>query len=589
MRSFLKMLLASILGIIITFSLLFFIFLGIIAAIASSSDEPVTVKSNSILLLKLNETIADRSNKNPFEGMSFPELKLSRKLGLDDIIADIKKAKDDENIKGIFLDLSVIPSGIASIEEIRNALIDFKSSNKFIISYADAYLQSTYYLASVSDSIFMNPAGSMAFVGMKAQVLFYTNLLEKLGVKPEIIRHGKFKSAVEPFMLDKMSDANREQLSTFIGSVWEHILKGISDERGVTPEKLNEIADGLRINLASDAVSLGMIDGLLYRDQIEELLDSLSGHTGKEKTPYVSLSEYNRSPKIKSSKGLAKDKIAVIYAMGEVILGEGSEGDVGSDRISSAIREARKDSTIKAIVLRINSPGGSALASEIIWREMKLASEVKPVIASMGDVAASGGYYIACPADTIVASPNTITGSIGVFGLLMNAQELVTNKIGITRDVVKTNKHSDLASPLRPLTADERMYIQLGVEDIYKTFITHVAEGRGMTPDQVDSIGQGRVWSGSNAIKNGLVDVLGGLDKAIEIAASSAGLKEYRILSLPRLQEPFQQLLKDFTGNLENRILSGYLGEEAQQLNTLKYLMKQEGVQARMPYSISVY
>jgi protease IV len=589
MKSFLKMLLATILGCIITFVMIFFVGLAIIAVIASSTDQPVVIKSNSILHLTLNETIADRSSKNPFEGISFPELRPVKKQGLNEILSSIKKAKEDENIRGIFLDLTVIPAGSASIDEIRNALIDFKHSGKFIVSYADAYLQNTYYLASASDSIFMNPAGSMAFVGLKAEVLFYKNLLDKLGVKPEIIRHGKFKSAVEPYMLDRMSDENKEQLSGFIGSVWGHLLNGISDARNIPVEKLNEAADLLQVNLASDAVKLGFIDGLLYRDQMQNLLDSLSGLNGKGKTPFISLEDYTNVPAKKTGKSLAKNKIAIVYATGEVIMGDGAEGDVGSERISKAIREARKDSTIKAIVLRINSPGGSALASEVIWREVKLAAETKPLIASMGNVAASGGYYIACPADTIVAGPNTITGSIGVFGLLLNAQDLVSKKIGITRDAAVTNKHSDIASPLRPMTPDERNFIQLSVEDIYKTFVQHVAEGRGMRPEQVDSIGQGRIWSGTDAVRIGLVDVLGGLDKAVEIAASSAGLTEYRIISLPRLEDPWQQLLKDFSGSMEEKVLSDYFGSDATQLKSLRSVFSMEGIQARMPFTLTVY
>jgi protease-4 len=593
MKSFLKILLATILGCIISFVVVFFVGLGvgfaIIGGIASSADQPVVVKSNSILHLTLNETIADRSSKNPFEGISFPELRPVKKQGLNELLASIKNAKEDENIRGIFLDLTVIPAGSASLDEIRNALLDFKTSGKFIVSYADAYLQSTYYLASVSDSIFMNPAGSMAFIGLKAEVLFYKNMLDKLGVKPEIIRHGKFKSAVEPFMLDRMSDENKEQLSGFIGSVWNHLLDGISETRNIPVEKLNEAADLLQVNLASDAVNLGFIDGLLYRDQMQSMLDSLSGLNGKGKTPFISLQDYSRVPSKKAEKGLSKNKIAVVYATGDVIMGDGAEGDVGSERISKAIREARKDSTIKAIVLRINSPGGSALASEVIWREVKLAAEAKPLIASMGNVAASGGYYIACPADTIVAGPNTITGSIGVFGLLLNAQDLVGKKIGITRDAAITNKHSDLASPLRPMTPDERNFIQLGVEDIYKTFVQHVAEGRGMRPEQVDSIGQGRIWSGTDAVRIGLVDVLGGLDKAVEIAASSAGLADYRIISLPKLEDPWQQLMKDFSGSVEDKILTEYFGSEATQLKTLRSLFSREGIQARMPFTVTVY
>lgn len=587
MKSFLKMLLATIIGGLITVLIVFFIAMGGIGIIVSSTDKPVHIKTNSVLQIKLNQAIADRSSKNPFEGFSFPDFKPSRNLGLDDILSNIRKAKSDENIKGIFLDLSVIPSGSATIQEVRNALIDFKKSGKFVISYADSYMQNSYYLASVSDSVFMNPAGDIAFVGLRAQVMFYKNMLEKLGVEPQIIRHGKFKSAVEPFMLDKMSDANREQLSVFIGSVWQNMLANISESRHIPVEDLNRIADHLELRTAQDALRLKMVNRLVYRDEILNMLDTLSGKKKNEKPDLVELTKYDKVPD--PSIKFVKNKIAVIYAMGDVIEGEGQEGNIGSDRISAALRKARKDSTVKAIVFRVNSPGGSALASEVIWREVKLASAVKPVITSMGDLAASGGYYISCAADTIVASPNTITGSIGVFGMLVNVQPLLSKKIGITTDIARTNRFSDFGSAFRPLAPEEKEAIQASIESIYSTFVKHVAEGRKMKEATVDSIGQGRIWSGVNALKLGLVDVLGGLDKAIEIAAAKAHLKEYRIVDMPQLEDPYTQLLKSLSDNAESKYLQRTLGDSYVYYQTIQNILHSQGILARMPYAVTIY
>lgn len=588
MKTFLKMLLATIVGGLIVFLLVFFTFMGILGIIASSSRQPVQVKPNTVLHLKLNQVITDRSSKNPFEGFSFPDFKPTPALGLNDILASIKKAKDDPNIKGILLDLTVIPAGNSTVDEIREALIDFKTSGKFIISYADSYLQKSYYLASSADKVYLNPAGNLLFVGLRAEVMFYKNMLEKIGVEPQIIRHGKFKSAVEPFMLDKMSKENREQLSVFLNSVWQHMLEKISEARHVPVEELNAMADGLKLRTAQDALQLKMVDSLLYRDQLLLLLDSLSGKKPVGKPELLSISSYIKAPAVKPQK-FVREKIAVVFASGEVISGEGQEGSVGSDRISEAIRKARKDSLIKAIVFRVNSPGGSALASEVIWREVKLASETKPVVVSMGDVAASGGYYIACPAGTIVANPTTITGSIGVFGLLMNAKPLLEKKIGITTDVARTNSYSDFGSFYRPLSEAEKEALQTEIEFIYSTFVSHVAEGRKMKYEAVDSIGQGRIWSGLSAIKLGLIDELGGLEKAVQLAARQANLSEYRVVNLPELEDPFTQLMKILSENTTAKVLEKTLGDSWPFIRDLNQILSMQGVLARMPFSIMVY
>ncbi|MFP4024083.1 MAG: signal peptide peptidase SppA [Thiohalospira sp.] len=587
MKSFFKYLLATVLGIILTSILMFFIIIGSIGVMVSSQDQPVKIDEHTVLHMELSNPIADRSNKNPMENFDFGSFKSVNQLGLNDIINNIQKAKNDPNVDGIYLDLTMIPAGIATIEEIRSALIDFKASGKFILSYSDNYTQSTYYLASVADKVYLNPEGLLMWVGLRSEIMFFKEALEKLGIEPQIIRHGKFKSAVEPFMYNQMSAENREQIMTYIGSIWNHMLNGIAHERNVPSEKLNQLADNLELKNAEDALGNGLVDGLKYKDEILAELKELTEKKENEDIKSVSLTKYTKVPK--KRKSLEKDKIAVVYASGSVIMGEGAEGTIGSDRISKAIREARKDSTIKAIVFRVNSGGGSALASEVIWREVKLAQQVKPVIASLGDVAASGGYYIVAPAQKIIANPNTITGSIGVFGMIPNGKKLLNDKLGIHVDVAKTNKHADIYSFSRPLSAKEKEAIQFNIEGVYETFITHVAEGRGMTKEEVDEIGQGRVWSGANAIEIGLIDEFGGLDRAIELAAQSANLEKYRVVDYPKLKDPFQQLLEDLQGNVKASILKNELGNEYKYYERLQEIKNMQGIQTRIPYDIEIY
>lgn len=587
MKSFLKYTLASIVGVLLASLILFFISLAVIGAIVSSTDKEVTVKSNSILQLQFDKAIPDRSPENPFENFDFANFKPNITIGLTDIVRDIKHAKEDDNIRGIYLDLSIIPAGYGAIEEIRNALIDFKKSKKFIISYADYYSHGSYYLASVADSIFLNPQGELAFLGLRSEQLFFKGALEKLGLEPQIIRHGKFKSAVEPLTNDRMSDANREQLTTLLSALWSHMLDGISEKRKIDKAELNRLADGLVIRNAQQALEHKLIDGVRFKDEILTRLTKLSGVSSEKKLEFVTLSKYNKVPK--SKKGFSKNKIALVYASGEINMGLGDNETIGSEGLSKAIREARQDSSVKAIVLRIDSPGGSALASDIIWRELSLAAKVKPLIVSMGSVAASGGYYIAAPADTILADPTTITGSIGVFGVLLNTKNFLNKKLGITTDVAKTNIHSDLGSIYRPLLPEEREVIQSEVENIYDVFLSRVAEGRRLTKASVDSIGQGRVWSAADAKRIGLVDLIGGLDKAIEIAAAKAHLKEYRIVELPKVEDPLTLLLNDFSAKVKASVISSELGNEQTIYYNLKNAISRQGILTRMPYEISIY
>ncbi|PKP39090.1 MAG: signal peptide peptidase SppA, partial [Bacteroidetes bacterium HGW-Bacteroidetes-15] len=515
MRDFFKYLFATVAGILLTSIILFLIFLGIIGAMVAKSDKVVDVKENTLLVLKFDNEIVDRGSNNPMADFDFMSLSPVQKLGLNDILKGIKNAAEDPKIKGIYLENTDVPAGSATVEEIRNALIKFKESGKFIISYSNVYSQKSYYLASVSDKIILNPEGQMEWVGLRSEIMFYKNAFDKLGIEMQVIRHGKFKSFAEPFMYDKMSPENREQIMTYVGSIWNQWVDGISKERNLTAEQLNTMADNFAVRNAKTAVENGLIDSILYKDQVIDLLKSLTDTKPEKDINSVGIGQYAKVPLAKEGKEFTKDKIAVIYASGSIIDGESKGADIAGDHYGRVIREARRDSTVKAIVLRINSGGGSALASDIIWREMSLAKQVKPVIVSMGDVAASGGYYIAAPADVIVANPTTITGSIGVIGIIPNVKEGMNKKLGITVDVAKTNKYSDLMTIFRPLTAEEKSIIQMGVVEVYNTFIGHVAEGRGITTEQVDEIGQGRVWSGVNAMDIKLIDEFGGLERAI--------------------------------------------------------------------------
>jgi protease-4 len=589
MKQFFKTLFASLIGSLLALFIFIFIIIGIIGAVAalSGTDKEVEVKENSILVMKFDGPITDRSSKNPFQNLGAIFSK-EEAIGLDDILNNIEKAKEDENIKGIYIEITSVPAGIAMVEEIRTKLLEFKNTGKFILAYSEYYSQNAYYLASVADKIYLNPQGAIDFKGLSAELMFFKNALAKLEVEPQIIRHGKFKSAIEPFILDKMSDENREQTMTYIRAIWNHTVEGISKSRNISKEELNKIADEMLLQKAEDAVKYKLADQLAYKDEILEILKEKTEAKAVDKINSVSIADYTFAKENKK-KEFTKDKIAVIYAVGEIDSGEGDDEKIGSERISKAIREARLDDKVKAIVLRVNSPGGSALASEVMWREVVLAKQAKPVIVSMGNVAASGGYYISCAADTIVAEPNTITGSIGVFGVLFNAQGFMNNKLGVTIDTVKTNLHADIGSIYRPLTASERDIIQKSVEHVYDVFITRVAEGRKLTKEQVDEIGQGRVWSGVDAKRIGLVDVLGGLETAIEIAAQKAGLENYKLVSLPKQKNPIDELISNGTSGVEEAMIKYFLGENAKYYMTLDRLKRYSGIQARMPYEIEIH
>jgi protease-4 len=585
MRSFLKYTLATITGIFL--STLMIIFLLVIIVAASSSEKPAEVRPNSILYMKLNEIIVDRAVDNPFFFLpaGFQNV---REMGLINILDNIRKAKKDDNINGIYLQLSAINAGVGTTEEIRNALIDFKESGKFIIAFADVYTQKSYYLASVADSIYLNPEGNFFLTGLASQIMFYKGALDKLGIEAQVIRHGEYKSAMEPFMNEHMSSENREQIMHWMGSIWQHMLKGIGEERNIEPEKLNRLADNITIRTAESAIEHGLVDGLIFKDEMINTLKEITGTDEKKDLRVITLRKYTKVPAKRDYKGIAKDKVAVIYAHGDIRLGNTGEGTIASERISKAIRQARRDSSVKAIVLRVNSGGGGVLASDIILRESQLASQTKPLVASMGDVAASGGYYILAPADTILAHPNTVTGSIGVWAVLPNVKTFMNKKLGINVDVAKTNPMADIGSPFRPLTGEERSIIQSMVEETYDTFLEEVSDGRNMTREEVDEVGRGRVWSGENALENGLIDAYGGLHDAIEIAARMAGLEKYRVQSLPKLEDPIDQFIRQLTENARVKMVQKELGQFYNYFETIQELEGLYGLQVRLPFKFEL-
>jgi len=591
MKQFFKIMFASMLGCIISFLIIFLILTGIIAGIASLSDKDnVKITSNSILHIKLDEQITDRASDNPFENLNIGNMNFKTPLGLNIILDNIRKAKTDPNIKGIYIEFSMPIAGIASLEEIRNALIDFKISKKFVISYSELYTLGTYYLASVSDKIYLNPQGYFDFRGLSVTSYFFKGTLDKLDIKTEIIRgkNNKYKSAVEPLLLEKMSEANKEQNKVLITSFWNHIRQGISDARKISMDNLNNIADSLKIESATDALKYKMVDDLFYKDQLISELCKRTGNVQPKDLKIISIKQYSSVADKHKKHNLSQDKIAIIYAVGEIQGGEGDQKKIGSESLSKTIREAREDKNIKAIVLRVNSPGGMVTASEVIYREIMLAKKEKPVVVSMGNLAASGGYWISCGADKIFANPNTITGSIGVFGIMFNLQDFLKNKLGITSESVNTNSHSDIFTFSRPLTPFEKNYLQNGTEKIYHQFLEHVANGRHLTTAYVDSIGQGRIWTGEDALKLKLVDEIGGIDKAVKAAAQLAKMSDYRIVELPKQENAIMQILKNLGDEGNEAFVKKNLGEKYSLYKYIESVSNWKGIQARLPYELII-
>lgn len=583
MREFFKYLFASMLGfflsIVIVFVICFVVVVGLISSI--DSDKTVVVSNNSVLFLNLDQAITERTPKNPFGNLPIVGSEEKDGIGLNDFLKAVQKAKTDDNIKCIYLNVSSPNAGFATLREVRNALIDFKKSHKKIIAYSEVYTQGAYYLASVADKVYLNPEGALEFKGFSSELTFFKGTLEKVGVEMQVIRVGNYKSAVEPFILDKMSDYNRKQVTAYVGGLYNTFLTDIAQSRNIQKDSLYNIADNYKVQQPQDAVNFKMIDALKYKDQILEELKGLSGRTRGENIRAVSINDYAKN---NTDTGEGKDKIAVIYANGEINGGEGSDNQIGSERISRAIRKARLDDNIKAVVLRVNSPGGSALASDVIWREVVLTRKEKPVIASFGDVAASGGYYIGCAADSIFVQPNTITGSIGVFGIIPNFQNLMTNKLGITFDGVKTGKYADIMATNRPMTAGERFIIQNELNRIYSGFVSRVADGRKKSKAYIDSIGGGHVWIGTDAVQIGLADRIGSFNDAIKAAAKKAKLNNYRVVEYPDVIDPWKSLMDEGTDKIKTYYTKQELGDNYMLYQQMKKVIASSGIQARMPF-----
>ncbi|MGJ1203275.1 signal peptide peptidase SppA [Sphingobacterium lactis] len=589
MRSFFKYVLATITGIIISTVLLFIIFIGIISMMVSSvgSSTEAVVPTNAVLFIDLNHEITEKSEPNPFENMELPGLVSTKSIGLNDIVSRIKAAKTDGNIKGIYLNVAGAGTGFATLKAIREALVDFKTSDKFIIAYSDGMTQKGYYLNAVADEIYLHPQGSLDFRGLASSVMFFKEALDKVGVEMQVLKVGTYKSAVEPFIMNSMSDANREQVNSYLGSIYGTFLQDISTSRKISADSLRSIANGYLIREAADAKKYGFVNDLLYKDQVIAKIKAKLGLDDKKDIPTVALLDYKKS----ADKGEAGgDRVAVLYAYGDIVDGEGVEGQIGGDKLSRELRELRRDDKVKAIVLRVNSPGGSALASESIWREVDLTKKTKPIVVSMGDYAASGGYYISAAADSIFADPTTLTGSMGVFGLVPSFQKLFNTNLGIHFEAVKTAKFADMDVDMdRPLTEEEKTIIQGGVNKIYQVFMKRVADGRKISIAEVDSIGQGRVWTGEQAVKLKLVDRVATLDQAIAAAAKKAKLENYRVSEYPREKDPFATIWSTSKDKIKMWMLEDELGDYVKYLAEVKKITQMSGVQARIPYLVEIY
>lgn len=584
---FLGNVLATIVGLFI-FCMISFFGILLIGAVAGSSKESVDVKNNSVITLDLSKIHNDYAGKTFYEDMPFLNGNVKHD-GLMDVLKAIEYAKTDSDIKGISILNNSSELGIAQTKALRDQLDDFKKSGKFIYSYADVYSQKDYYLNSVANAIYINPIGELELKGLSAEIMFFKDFEEKSGLKMEIIRHGKYKSAVEPFLENKMSDANREQTTELLNSIWNSVVTDIAKSRNVSVERLNEVADGLLARTPEMAKAEKLVDKIAYEDVYhDDIRKALKVDKNKDYEA-VSIADYAEKVATSTIDFEASDKIAIIYAQGEIGNGEGDINTIGEGSMRRSLQEARKDEDVKAIVLRIDSPGGNALTSDLIWREIELTKKVKPVVVSMGNYAASGGYYIACNANKIYAESNTITGSIGVFGMLPNFT-VAANKLGLNVEQVKTHTNASGYSPFKPLDDNYRGFAQEGVEHIYTTFVNRVAAGRKLTFEQVDAIGQGRVWSGQDALKIGLVDKIGGIDDAIVEAAKLGKTTKYRTQNFPEFEKKFEDVLAQFgLAQSKESMIKEEIGEQNYQvLQHIKQLTSQKGIQARMPYEIKI-
>ena len=585
MKDFIKFTFASLLGVLLAG--IVFAILGIVSMVGmmATSDTETVVKENSIFTLKLNGTLSERASENPFQSFLGEE---NTNYGLDEILSSIQKAKDNENIKGIYLHAEALETSFASLEEIRSALMDFKESGKWIVAYGDQYDQGTYYLASTADKIIVNPQGSIAWHGLASQVVFFKDLLGKLGVDMQIFKVGTYKSAVEPFIATEMSPANREQTTAYITSIWNKLLEDISASRNLPVDSLNYYADQMMdLRPAQDYITYGMADTLMYKDEVLSYLKNMSNREADESLRTLSLEDMKNV-----KRNVPKDKsgniIAVYYAYGEIDNSTSTDEGIDSKKVCRDLRKLREDETVKAVVLRVNSPGGSAYGSEQIWNEVVKMTAEKPVVVSMGDYAASGGYYISCAADCIVANPTTLTGSIGIFGMFPNMEKLFSDKLGLNFDMVKTNKLADMGDLTRPFNAAESEIMQNYINNGYKLFVKRCADGREMTTEAIEKIAEGRVWTGATAKELGLVDELGGLDKALEIAAEKAGVEAYSTITYPAKEGMFSSLLNQSKNDYIEGKLEESIGEYYHQFKFIKNLKEADPVQARLPFEMII-
>jgi len=585
MQSFLKYLLASFIGVFLALIVIFLIGMGGMNALLSSKTSEVKIKPHTVLDLNLKIPVTDRTIESPLNMINFQTMEMSGTIGLFDILQNLEKAAIDPNIEGLLIQTSMATPGIATLQEIRNAIQKFKESGKFVIAYGDFFTQAGYYLASAADKIFINPEGVIEFRGLHSEIMFYTETLKKIGVEVQVMRHGKFKSAVEPFLTTSMSEASKKQTQAYLDAIWREMLEDIAESRNLSIDQLNKLADEFAVRTPETALENNFVDGLFYFDQLQNEIRNLTGFTSTNKFRSVSMLNYLNAPN-PVKRDFTSDRIAVIYGSGTIGMKDNGPTSIGGHHLAKAIRKARTDSKIKAIVFRVNSPGGNVLASDIIRREVELAAAEKPLIVSMGDLAASGGYWVSTPARRIFANPTTLTGSIGVFGLWPNAQELVTNKIGIHFDGVQTNELAGMGSIFRPLKPEERAIIQAQVEDTYQKFLQKVSTDRNIEFSEVAKIGEGRVWSGKDAVSIGLIDEFGGIEAAIHWAATEAGLENYRIRELPQLKDPLGEILNQLLGRPSQ--VSKLLESELPVIRDLKETVNGGPIQARLPYTLII-
>ena len=587
MKDFLKYTLATIVGLIACSVIITIISIVSIIGIAASSNTTTVVTDNSLFKLELKGEVTERMIDNPFAAFMSDE---QTALGLNDILSSIQKAADNENIKGIYLEAGGIMASPASTEEIRNALLRFKQTGKFVVAYGGNYTEADYYICSVADKIILNPQGMVDWHGVASQTIYFKDLLAQLGIEMEVFKVGTYKSAVEPYTSMEMSEENREQITAYTSSIWDNMIQGVSLSRGITPEKLNEYADRyMAFSSPEETLATGMIDTLLYLDETKDYLKQLMDIDKNKSLNVLSLNDVKNI-----QKEVPLDKsgniIAMYYAEGQIVdqpsAGMGTTPEIVGEKVCMDLRKIRDDETIKAVILRVNSPGGSAFASEQIWNEVVKLKEKKPVIVSMGDYAASGGYYISCAADTIIAQPNTLTGSIGIFGMFPNPHKLITNKLKLNVETVKTNKHADFGSMTRPFNADERTIMQGYINRGYATFIKRCADGRQMSTADIEAIAQGRVWTGEMAMELGLVDLLGDIELAEEIAAQKAGIENYTLISYPKEQNALDMFMNQAKESYIEARIGKVAGQFRNELNLIYNLEQMNCIQARMPYAI---